>query len=237
MNTEKIIEKLLKLSKITIQNGATLGEALAAIDMANTISKKYGISINDINNKTQNVDDKYFVTEDIDTNRHNLHPIDKYAVPCLAKIFSVKVGFKNKYVFDEKEKEVKNHTVLFLFGHVTDVNIVKTLREIMHKVSEKDFKKFKMEMAKAGKIKTAGMHKKFFNGFVYAIFKKANSIKENEKNANSDGKSLVVLKDQMVNQKWLERCGNFVRRKYTIGIDRSDETFNAGVKSGNSIEI
>lgn len=237
MNTEKIIEKLLKLSKITIQNGATLGEALAAIDMANTISKKYGISIDDIDNDTQNVDDENFVTEDIDTNRHNLHPIDKYAIACITKIFSVKIGIKNKFVFDEKEKEVKEHTVIFLFGHVTDVNIVKTLREIMYDVSEKDFKKFKMEMAKAGKIKIAGMRKKFYNGFVYSIFKKVNSIKENEKNANSDGKSLMVLKDQLINQKWLERNGNFVRRKYTIGIDRSDESFNAGVKSGNSIEI
>ena len=60
MNNDKILRKISALLNVTVENGATVGEALAAANKAQALIAKYHVSLLDSNCDTEPVDEDIF---------------------------------------------------------------------------------------------------------------------------------------------------------------------------------
>lgn len=178
-----MIDKIIALRAKIPANGATEHEALAALELADKLMEKHGISEGELNN----VQFKRDMREGgYAQKQKTLHPSQKYCGMRVAKFCGVK-GWRN-------------HVSWSCFGFKEDVEMAEFLMDLIHNSMDRCWKDF---LAVNPKTPNVSRHTQYWS-FMIGMAKKINEtldmlIEERKKYYDQGtGTDLVVLKNALV---------------------------------------
>lgn len=226
MSIEDIKARILKLSRMTVENGCSEQEALSAAQKMAKLLDENGLAMSDLKayeNKTSKPDLEQGVYEDGRKNRHEIN----FCINAIAKFFDC-VAYSSKNPFT-KETSYK------FFGFAADVAAAIELTKAIAQAMESDYDRWYV----ANKSQYPHDHgrtlrKSFMIGFAQRIIER---LKEFKSNRNvSTGTALIVLKNQIVTQAFEEANSNVTFKKSTTKYNPNG-AHAAGYEAGGRANI
>lgn len=178
--------RIVKLSKMTTENGCSEAEAMTAAAKIAAILDEHGMTEAEIKSFSREESGNKMETADFG-NKKKLHEV-QYCVNGIAKFFDVKVWASTTR---------ENRTIRF-FGFPGDVAAAIALTETLVYAMESDFDRF---MASKNNyfdgVHGKTLRKNFMLGFAHRVTERLRELKV-ERNPVTTGTALVVLKNQVV---------------------------------------
>lgn len=214
---EKIKDKIEKLLRQTVDNGATESEAQSALLLARKLMLKYKINEKDIIN---NYDIVYQLELNYEFEIDNIWPRQ------LLTIFIKNCGIFN-YV-----KTYSNYMHYVLFGLKTDVDCVKVLFKCAHDLIINNANNNYNEYVELfGKESSDGIKEAYIQGFLAGL-----EYKYNEQNNSNKNFELLVIPDKKVEDAFNKFTNNFTKANIVndIKINHDTDIINKGFRDGKS---
>lgn len=229
---EKIKTKINGLLSKTIGNGCTEQEALAAAQKAGELMDHYGLQLSDIEIREEKCKMRV-----IKTGAKKISALDYVTVTlagfCDLKIYRSKAGYRGP---------IQYH----VFGFEHDTEIFEYLFEVIKRAMDTSWEEYKnSDEYKNSKIHGISIRSSFQHGFTGRVNYRLKQLKEEraaelKKRQESNARSLVVLKHQVVNTEYNEYLRNegvrLRHNSYTPKI-RSSSGFDAGSKAGEKVSF
>lgn len=224
MDINSIKERIAKLSRMTIDNGASENEAMFAAKKIAELLDEHGLTESEI--KAYAAPDS---TESMETssygNKKKLHEV-QYCVNSIAAFFDVKVWISNNV----------NSRCMKFFGFPQDVAAAIALTETLVSAMENDFKAYMATNTEDVHGKT--LRKSFMLGFASRVSQRLKEFKQERKNllTGERGTAIVVLKNQVVETKYNE-LNMKLRTTYTKASYSNATAFSAGYSAGGRVSL
>lgn len=214
----KIREKISALLKKTTLNGASEAEAMAAMNHASKMMTEHGITMADIQDKTEAASD--FIKMRVNEGEKQLSIFDKFVSPAIARYTDTKVW---------NDKSIRGTSQLMFFGYRVDVELAQYIRQVCDNALEYEWKKFSRNLP-VGSRHSA--RKSFQAGMALRLRERLDALKV-ENNQKTDSKALVVVKTQLVESAFKDmnmrmRSGGNVRYS-------ANNAFAAGKSAANNV--
>lgn len=227
---EKIKLKIKALAEKTVSNGCTEEEAMAAMQGVGRLLSQYNLTMEEID-----VRSSPFKTIHINIGRQRRHPIDS-AVTALARFIDGKTWFQGRR---------RGGSSYAFFGQETDLELVEYLFKVIHNAIDTESVKFKdsayyREEGEFTPRKT--LYVSFQKGMAHRIAERLNELKrENDAelaSAKATGRSLIVLKSQLVEQEY-EIVVKKLRLRNTYSYSAAPESgaYGHGREAGNKVNL
>jgi len=228
IDLNEIKARIAKLSKMTIENGASENEALTAARKIAELLDSNGLTEAEI---------KAFETTDSDTSckmetsdfgeKKKLHEV-QFCVNAIAKFFDVKVWSTTMGT---------GNRVIRFFGFPQDVAAAMALTETLVYAMERDYKNWFATQSQDVHGKT--LRKNFMLGFCSRVNSRLKDLKEEREvkaENNLPGTSLVILKNQVVESE-AEKL-NLRLRKASRSYSRANTSaYDAGCYAGSQVNL
>jgi hypothetical protein len=227
---EKIKAKIKALAEKTVSNGCTEEEAMAAMQGVGRLLAQYNLTMEEID-----VRSSPFKTILIPIGRQRRHPIDN-AVTALARFIDGKTWFQGR--------RNKGSSYAF-FGQEQDLELVEYLFKVIHNAIDTESVNFKnsayyREEGEFTPRKT--LYVSFQKGMARRIAERLNEIKAaNDAElaaARTTGRSLIVLKSQLVEQEY-KIVAKKLRLRMTYSYSAAPESgaYGLGKKAGDKVNL
>lgn len=214
----KIREKIAALLKKTTQNGASEAEAMAAMSHASKMMSEHGITMADIENKTEAASD--FFKMRVNEGEKHLSIFDKFVAPAIARYTDTKVW---------NDKSIRGVSQLMFFGYRVDVELADYIRHVCDNALDYEWKKFSRTLPVGNRH---AARKSFQAGMAIRLRERLDSLKvDNNKEKNS--KALVVVKTQLVESAFKDM--NMKLRSGGNNYYKANNAFAAGKTAANSV--
>lgn len=223
----KIREKVSALLKKNTVNGASEAEAMAAMNYASKLMKEHGITMKDIQDKTEASSD--FVQKHVNEGDKQLNIFDKIVASAIARYTDTKVW---------NDKVVRNTSKLIFFGYRVDVELAQYIRDVCNMSLEYEWKKFSKTLP-VGRRHSA--RKSFQAGMALRLKERLDELKK-ENVVETESRALVVVKTQLVESAFknmnmrLGKAGNtsyVANTAFSVGKSAANGvTFNRAVRDG-----
>lgn len=203
-NRQKLLDKIRALMSKTVGNGCTEAEALSAINKAQEMMNEYEITVEDLEFTKQ---EKADIFRDESKNPHNIK--NNLAV-AIAQFCEVKVY-----------REIERDNKLMFIGLRTDIEFAYWL---LNKLA--GFVHVELVKHLCQHPKTADVVKGFIDGCCARINQKLKQMR----NTSNNGHELIVIKNQLIQQKLDEIGGKFHTGKGIVHTINAH--YHAGIIAG-----
>lgn len=220
-NVSKVREKIAALLAKTTQNGASEAEATAAMNHAAKLMRDFGVTLADIQNKTEAASD--FVRNWVNRNDKNLNVFDKLIGNAIADYTDTKVWV---------DKGTLRVSKLIFFGYRVDVELAEYIREVCNQALEYEWKKF-ARLLPTGSRATA--RKSFQTGMALRLKDRLKALKAENTNQEA-GRALVVVKKQLV-EKAMTEMSMKMRKGGVVTYNSENSAFNAGTAAADKVRF
>jgi hypothetical protein len=234
-NVDKIRAKISALMKKTEANGASEAEAASAMTIASKLMAEHGVTLADIKENTAAARD--FSRRHVNEGAKNLSVVDKFVAVAIAGYTDTKVwnskGFDG-FKMGKKNSKPKYTSNIMFYGYSVDVELAEYIYKICDAAVELEWKKFSRTVAAGARAKARttfqlGMSIRLRDRLI--DMKKVN-IDE------SNGKSLVVLKNQLVETSFKnDVTANLGKGGGASVTYRKGSAFEAGKKAAESVRF
>jgi hypothetical protein len=221
------IRRIVGLMSKTTEAGCTEEEAMAAANLASSLMSTYELSLTDLQLKEQANCQEGGVNS-------GFKALDQHSFKVLSAI---------AYLTDTKTWTSLrgNHRHAMFFGFETDVIIAKYIYAIVDRAmnfSTVRYKHFYEGFNQLPRHQQQELSDAFQNGMAYRLSERLRAMKEARKDeAASNGRSLVIVKDALVNAEW-HKLGlklNKPRRERPKSMDAA--AWNAGAKAADRVQF
>jgi hypothetical protein len=217
-----IVERIAQLRKMVPDNGATEDEALAALNMADKLMQKHGITENDL----RKVEFSRDMKQDHFKQRQKVqHPSTKF---CGMKIAAF-CGVKSWYSNSQNRAE--------FFGLKEDVDMAQFLTQLIHDSMDRSWKEYLIAMPKGAS--GSSRHTEYWSfmmGFAGRINKRMEELTQSR--AQPTGTDLVVLKNALVEEAVKVMLPSLQLRKATFRLEKANATaVVAGRTAGDRVNL
>ena len=215
----KIREKVSALLKKNTVNGASEAEAMAAMNYASKLMKEHGITMKDIQDKTEASSD--FAQKHVNEGDKQLNIFDKIVASAIARYTDTKAW---------NDKAIRNTSRLNFFGYRVDVELAEYIRDVCNMSLVYEWKKF------AKTIATGQRHaarKSFQAGMALRLKERLDELKK-ENIVETENRALVVVKTQLVESAFKNmnmRFRSAGRNTYST----ANTAFSAGKNAANGV--
>lgn len=219
MDIGKLTERLQALLAKNEKSGATLDEAKAAFNMAQSLAEKYGVSLDDVKAKgaEEQLRESSFEAGEV------MHPMDLLLSTAIGKFCAVRVW----------RTRISGSYSLIFYGFDSDVELATYLRDTMIKAFEFEWKVYRNYVYE-GKGNAAHVRQSFAMGFAEKIRERIAFIKRNM--SSSDSTALVVAKERLISQALAKR-GITLRAGTSRQRHVDAAAYGAGKTSGSAVDI
>ena len=214
----KMREKVSALLKKNTLNGASEAEAMAAMNYAAKLMKEHGITMKDIQDKTEASSD--FIQKHVNEGDKQLNIFDKIVASAIARYTDTKVW---------NNKSIRNTSKLIFFGYRVDVELAEYVRDVCNMSLEYEWKKFAKTLL-VGRRHSA--RKSFQAGMALRLKERLDELKT-ENNVETESRALVVVKTQLVESAFKNmnmRLGKAGNTSYV-----ANNAFSAGKTAANAV--
>lgn len=224
---DRVINIVRELQKRTTENGCTEAEALVAAAKVSKLMEEYQLSISDIN---EIKDDVYGALK----KQYGNGSLRRRAWHETKKAWCAIASFTDTQCW-------VSGTDLTFFGSKTDCEIAFFLCDLIKNTSEVEWKAYKSS-ADATLTNRTG-RASFMAGFSSRISQRLHELKKQRKDAlnqNVNSKALVVVKDQVVAEKFAlyKKTNNLrLQASYSHSGRYDGETYGAGRRAGEKVNI
>lgn len=219
--------RIVKLSKMTVENGCTESEALAAASKIAKLLDDNGFSmqeLKDFENNNKKSDTEYGI---FDTGRKNAHEV----FWCISRIGE----FFDCVSFSQKDRYTKVTSMKF-FGFSADVVGAIELTKAIMFAMESDytlwFENNKHFHGEHGKT----LRKSFMLGFASRINARLKELKAARNVQANTGTALIVLKNQIVVRDFQQQKIKIVNKKTTVSTSNTS-AYEAGQAAGGRADL
>lgn len=220
----KIHERILHLRSIVPERGATEAEALTAIELANKLMEKYGVTEEELRKVEFAKDMK---TGTVDNEKKSEDPASKLCATTIAKFCEVKVWGQQE----------NGKIVTKFFGMNGDVEMAEFLYEVIRAAMERGWTDY---LAAGEYNKKINRHKLYWSyryGFADRINNKLKEMMRERKQHQSTGTDLVSLKDQIIEQALKQELGLSFRKPRNVGVKLSTSAYLDGAADGDKVNL
>lgn len=234
-NLDKIRGKIAALLKKTEANGASEAEAATAMGVASKLMAEYGVTLNDIHENNATARD--FIKRRFNEGSKNLSVIDKFVAVAISVYTDTKAW--NSKEFDGfkagvKKAKVKYESNLMFYGYSVDVELAYYIYKICESAVDTEWKKFSVSLPKGAR---GAARITFQLGMALRLRDRLVSMKQTNVE-ETNGKSLVVLKSQMVKAAFEEEINPKFKKTNNQGVKYlKNQVFNAGKEAGDRVQF
>lgn len=220
MKTNPVADKIAALLAKTVENGASESEAMAALETANKLMSKHGITLDEI--KADRVD--YDFTAKPASDRKKAHPVDFYLAGEIAQFTDtqsliIQMGLHdNRYTF---------------IGYSIDVDYAVFVRTMIFEAMESGWAAFKTTLKKgdhASKYRSS-----YMLGMATRVRAKMRELKQAA--AVETGTELVVCKQQLVRSKMEKMFPGTKTMEVSTAAKVNNGAYATGYKDGDKVGL
>lgn len=231
---EDIIQRVRRLSRMTIENGASETEAaLAATKMAALI-KVYDLQQSELTIKAdaQNC----ILDEFVDSTPRKTPWME--TCKAMSKLYSV------RYYYQQRTEDLLDIdcpidvTAIRVYGFPTDVAAFLGMCAIIHNAINHESDSF-FSALKGGKRQKLAARESFELGMAHRLRDRIMELVLANQPPPSTGRGLIVLKDQLVTQQWADKVKELGLRFHSVGAIsiRDKGAFAAGHVKGGAVQL
>lgn len=225
---EALLKKVRSLMNMTIENGASENEAKLASEKVAKMLSEHNLSMTDVE-----LAESEILQKNYDMNRKALHEV-QYCVGAISTFTNTKSWVMRN----------RNSSEIVYFGHDTDVEVAFYMTDMIKNVMEAawkaEFEKIKKNSVKSERPHGRKLRKSFLLGMCHSINRRlmemAAEEKKNSQNVSSDGKSLVVVKNNLVEKSFRE-LGMRLRYASRNHSNVDGSSYNAGNEKGSKVSL
>lgn len=224
---DAIILKIRALLSKTEANGCTEAEALAAAEAVDRLLAEYDLTYTDI--KAEVGDDKYGArraTFAKGTNRYQ-PPVASFCASQVAAFFNCKV-FSDRDGF------------IVFFGTKDETELAQQLLALLVLTSDTEVARFLKSPDRPRHIHGRTVRKSFEIGFITRVRERLAELKQARTAATPTGRSLVVVKDQVVTERYASFCrdkGLRLRTTNRKSVATNAASYYAGASAGQRADL
>lgn len=218
-----IKEKIAHLRKLVKENGATEAEALAAFELANKLMEKYGITEDELSKVKIDKDMKTFLYQTSAT----VHPASLFTASKIAAFCEVMTWLT---------KDFGDQGLVF-FGLNDDVDTAEFLIHMVTNTAKSAWTVFLKIGNYNRSISRHELYHSFFRGFANRINVKINELITLRQSPSSNGTSLVVRKDTLLQQARDQLFGTDFSKARASSTTVDSSTFIAGQRAGDAVNL
>lgn len=216
--------RLVKISKMTVENGCSEFEALSAAAKISEILDEHGMTFGDVKAYSESNDpNKPKMEYGRFGTKKQIHEVS-FIVNQIANLFDCKV-FRSI---------INGYKVIQFFGFPEDVAACLALTDTLVIAMEFDCKVYQKTTSQDVHGKT--LRKGFMLGFAVRINERLKEMKTQRTENKTTGTALVVLKNQIVASEFVKENIKLKKASQTIRTS-NNEAYLAGYKSGNNISL
>jgi len=223
-NLESIKNRIRALAAKTVENGCTEAEALSAMEMVGKLLNQYNLSMTQVELEAEE-----YKTHNIDTGRKQRHAV-YFCLSAVAKFTSTKVWLNRtrtglKYSF---------------FGQESDVLMAKYLYSLIVTAIDSETSRFKKSDSWIFATNRKGASTSFQMGMVTRISQRLKQMAfENSKELNNarGNNSLVLLKNQLVENAYNDQIGIKMRKETATSRTTDGYAYYAGKAAGDKVNL
>lgn len=230
------IQKIRSLMAKTIENGATESEALQAMVLAKKLMSKYGISMNDVKNKTINADDFIWGSNktNFETYASDFEVVLSIAISAYTNTKTIKYTSNFGKATNDK-KRIKRNSIIMFFGHKIDVELAVYMLNVCNSALQREWALYRASVEQ----KIHGNRIKNFSiGMASRIYERIKNLMEEE--IKISGNELIVVKNAIVNSLFepaKEEIGINNTKKLGLVKYNDDDSYQKGYESGDKVEL
>ena len=218
---ENIKARIVKLSKMTVENGCSEAEAMTAAAKLAAILDENGMTAEEIKSFSREESGNKMETANFG-NKKKLHEV-QFCVNAIAKFFDVKVWSATTSV----------NRVIRYFGFPNDVAAAIALTETLVYAMEGDFDRYMLNNVQSVHGKT--LRKNFMVGFAHRVSERLKELKL-ERNPVTTGTALVVLKNQVVEAE-AEKLNLQLKKGASNRTTANTAAYEAGQVAGGRVNL
>lgn len=225
-----MIDKIKALREKIPENGATEGEAMAALELAEKLMEKYGITEADL----KKVDFQRDMREGSFTQRQKAtHPSQKYCLVTISEFCGVKAWHSHN-------SGVRNKKITRMFGLEGDVEMCEFLFKLVHDSMDRGWKEFLATNVPNPDVSRHTEYWSFMMAFAIRINQKLEAMMEQrEAVADSEtGTDLVEVKSNLIEEAIKVMLPSLNLKKGRSGSIRADNNaWNQGSAAGDKVNL
>lgn len=219
---ESIKAKIASLLNVTADNGATEAEAVSAMAIAAKLMEKYGVTLEDIANKTEAASD--FIRKSAQGDRSYLHPVDQYVTNSIAAYTDTKAWNSKSY----RRSDVN------FFGYSVDVELALYIREVCKRAMDTEWNLYKNTIPKG--VHSAKYRKSFLMGMGRRLAERLREMKKEQRADDANSNALVLAKNNIVNAEFINNIGHMNKAKIrTEKVSRA--VYEEGKNAANNVKF
>ena len=220
------VEQIRAILAKTAESGATESEAMASMQLAQRLMKKYGLTMDDINSHEIDVDDYKWVAYNRPSNNANV--FENLILNAIAKFTNCKGLFQ----VTEGKGKYRKRTPIF-YGHIVDASLAAFIFNRCVAALKYEWSLFH------AKTQIHGNKKKAFSiGMAERIIERMEELMEDDR-LYSGSTDLIVLKNAIVEKLFEAETENtnFIKSNPIIPYDDSADTYKYGYEAGDKVEL
>lgn len=223
------IEQIRALMSKTIENGATEAEAMQAIALAKKLMAKHGLTMDDIKNKTVNIED-YVWGSNAKTYSKRISSFEKMIAIVIGKYTNTKPLLYSKEV--SNDKHARDEKIILFFGHKIDVELAVYMMNMCSSALKTEWAKY----VASSKDKIHGNRLRSFSiGMCESISKKIEELMVEEETTTSN--ELIVVKNAIIVSLFEEATKGLKDKKNGLVVYEKDDSYSKGVKAGEKVNL
>lgn len=223
---EAIMNKVRALLAKTVANGCTEEEAMAAAALADKLMQEHDLAYEDVEREVR--DERYGARRRPFANgngkRRTAHPV-QYCTHYIAQYFDCKVWCSG--------------TELIYFGSADDTELAHQMTDLLRLALDGEWSAYLNSPSRNPYVHGRTLRASFMAGMTRRLNDRLNQMKA-ERNAPSTGRALVVVKTQVVNEKFVayKREHNLnLRSRSTTRTISSGAAYRAGQDAGSRVDL
>lgn len=219
---EDIVRKVKALLAKTVENGCSEDEAMSAAELAGALMEEYDVAYEDINKEV--AEERFGKRSRPFTGgngrRRVYHPV--WNCTCaIAAYFDVKVWGSG--------------TELVYFGAESDTDLAHQMTDLLRMALDTEWARYVKSDERDPTVHGRTLRASFMAGMSGRLSQRLRQLKA-QRSAPSNGRALVVLKGQIVEQKFAT-LGLNLRTRSSSSTVRSGDAYRAGQAAGDRVDI
>jgi len=223
-NLESIKNRIRALAAKTVENGCTEAEALSAMEMVGKLLNQYNLSMTQVELEAEE-----YTLHKTDTGRKQRHVV-YFCLNAIAQFTGTKIWFN---------RSSKSLGYSF-FGQESDVLMAKYLYELVITAIDSETARFKKSIVWIESNNRKGASTSFQMGMVTRISQRLKQMAQensNELNKARGNNSLVVLKNQLVENAYNKQVGIKLRNSSATSRTTDGHAYHAGKAAGDKVNL
>ncbi len=223
--TMSMIDKIIALRLKIPANGATEHEALAALELADKLMQKHGITEEELNNVQFKRDMRSGVHQQ---KQKAVHPSQKYCAVRVSRFCGTKTWLD------------KNDNNLKIFGFNGDVEMAEFLMNLIHDSMDRGWKEFLATNPKDPNVSRHTQYWSFMIGMANRINENIDILIEERKKyyAKGTGTDLVIVKNALITEGMSALLPSLkLKRSKRTGVRADQDAYGQGQTAGNAVNL